>query len=123
MLRWMLVAALGLGGAAQAQEWDGRWLARFQGEGGGEREAAVEWAGATGSWRLYAKSSKDQRNPCIGARLPLRTREVSAGGLTLEVDGASLLPGCFTQTLVLRRAADGSLEGELHGAPLRLQRR
>lgn len=123
MYRWLLIAALGLGHAAQAQEWDGRWHAHYRGDGGGEREAAVEWTGSTGSWLIYAKSVKDRRNPCIGTRLPLRTREVSANGLTLDVDGTSLIPGCFTQTLRLRRSTDGSLEGELNGAPLRLQRR
>ncbi len=52
-------------------------------------------------------------NPCLGKPLPAIVKSVSETEVLIEVDGKSVLRGCFTGTLALHPGDDGTWIGTL----------
>lgn len=122
-MRTWVIALLVLSLDAPASPLDGSWSVRYRGEKGGEREASLALRGGTGTWYIHMKNSTDRKNPCIGQDWSAQVEAVEGGAWRLQVDGKRVADFCGRLETVVSPRPDGSWEGELHGAPLRLERK
>ena len=102
---------------------EGDWDARYSGQGGGAREALLRVKDGNASWLVHAKSNKDRRDACIGQAWPAKLQPSPDGAISLSADGSKLASFCGRIEVLLKPQPDGSWEGELHGAPIRLRRK
>lgn len=95
-------------GALAAKTFDGKWRASLSRYEGG---IAADFVDGIGSVTFYGPSKWG--NPCLGKALPAFVRSVSDAEVLIEVNGISVLRGCFTGTLTLHSGDGGTWVGTL----------
>lgn len=104
-----------LGSIAFAQgsnPYNGKWLAKFQGERGGAREAELVVKNDGGTWKVWGTSHDTKRNPCIGRDLPIAVQRASIGELAFRIESSKALSGCTDRSVTLKRVDDKTLQGQ-----------
>ena len=91
---------------------DGKWSAKWMNDRGQNREATVEIANESGTWKLLnLPQAGGTLDPCDTRVHPLAVKQVAPDQLDVEIQRSKGLAGCRDGTFKVRRAADGSLEG------------
>lgn len=111
---------LGLGSALLASiafaqgsnPFNGKWLAKFQGERGGAREAELVVKDDAGTWKVFGTSHDTKRNPCMGRDLPIAVQRASTGEFAFRIESSKALTGCTDRSVTLKRVDDKTLEGQ-----------
>lgn len=110
--------------AAAAPPLDGHWDVTFSTRDGESREAVVEIAAGTGTWKSLPRSGKEKRDPCVDRPFPLKAVSAAPAQVVLEVAFAATIPGCKDRVVQGKFVDDNVIEGKLeNGKPLRLVRR
>lgn len=106
--------------AQDANPHNGTWRAAFESNSGAAREGTVVIKDQGGTWDMLMQA---RNNPCVGRAYPVAVQKATADELVFEIQRSKALAGCKDGSATLRRAADGSLEGEFdEGRKIRLTR-
>ena len=102
----------------------GKWNVTYQGEGGGQRTAALDVSGASGTWRTFAKHNEKTKNhPCVERDYPVRVEQDGPGAVLITVNRSSVVAGCVDFKASLKRLDDATFDGIIDGErPIRLKR-
>ena len=106
--------------------YDGTWSATFPDKAGGEREAALELQGTSGTWLLYPRGGKgkDRKDPCQGRPFAVTVQSSSPTKMKLSIDEADTILGCGDRNVTLTPIDEKNLQGQFgDGRVLKLVRK
>jgi hypothetical protein len=102
-------------GAQDAPSLSGKWVAHFSDSQGRDKEALVEIADSTGTWKDVAgKGKQAMRNSCLGHVFPITVTINEAGVIKIHVEESQTISGCGNHTMALKVIDKGTLEGTLN---------
>lgn len=114
-LRWLGLGGAFLGSITFAQgpnPYNGKWIAKFQGQRGGARETELVVKDDGGTWKVWGTSHGTKRNPCIGRDLPIVVQRASTSELAFRIESSKALSGCTDRSVTLKRVDDKTLQGQ-----------
>ncbi len=117
ILRLLGLSGALLGSIALAQgpnPYNGKWVAKYKGEGGVATEAEVVVTDDSGTWKSWDTPQflhSPKRNPCLGRDLPIAVQRASTGELAFRIEASKALAGCPNRSVTLKRVDDKTLQG------------
>ena len=110
-------------GAQQPATLDGKWLASFRSEGGGDRFASLTLSAGGGTWKDSSRGLQGRNNPCLSAAPAVTIQDRSPSGVVFQIGYSKALAGCADRTVTAHLIDPNTLEGTFEdGRPIKLTR-
>ncbi|MBT2303910.1 hypothetical protein J7E70_26050 [Variovorax paradoxus] len=105
---------------AQANPFNGTWLATFKTERGIDRDGTVVVENDGGSWDMNVPS---RNNPCFGRKAPIEIQKATPEELVFVVARSKALTGCNDTRMVMKVIDAKTLKGTFNGSEFTLTKK